>query len=400
MASGAGGEQAAVRLRPHWETAKNGHHRLHQWKGRGPGLCRANFLPLAAAVLGVLLTGCTSIGPGTVPQDRISYATSIGNSWKEQTLLNIVKLRYADMPVFLEVSQVIAGYQLQSTIGAGFTAGNFTAGVVGPFTATGTAAASGSYTDRPTVIYSPLTGVDFLKRLMTPIPPSSVLFMLQSGYSARRVMPIMLDSMNGLENRSDRANRPADPKFSRLVELIAEGQAADALQFRIERLKEAPESALFIFGPPKDPALAAKGQEIRRLLGLKPDLKEIKVYYGGYSGRDDEIDMTTRSMLEIMLEFASLVKVPKADVVGGKAAPGSTDAQTVPPEQRPILNILSGDAPPKDASVAVQYGSKWFWIADTDIESKTTFGVLMLMFSIADTGVKGAAPVVTVPANQ
>jgi hypothetical protein len=133
-----------------------------------------------------------------VPRDRIDYASAIGNSWEEQTLLNIVKLRYAHMPVFLEVAQVIAGYQLQSTIGTTFTAGNFNAAVVGPFTATGNAAAAGTYTDRPTVVYQPLTGVDFLKRLMTPIPPSSVLFVLQAGYSAERTMPIMLNSINGL----------------------------------------------------------------------------------------------------------------------------------------------------------------------------------------------------------
>jgi hypothetical protein len=95
-----------------------------------------------------------------------------------------LKLRYVDMPIFLEVAQVIAGYQLQSAIGGSFTAGNFTAGIIGPFTATGTANAAGTYTDRPTVIYQPLTGVDFLKRLMTPIPPSSVLFVLQAGYDA------------------------------------------------------------------------------------------------------------------------------------------------------------------------------------------------------------------------
>ena len=82
---------------------------------------------LAAAVLTSLVAACTSIGPGTVPHDRIDYASAIGNSWKEQTLLNIVKLRYADMPIFLEVAQVIAGYQLQSAIGGSFTAGNFNA---------------------------------------------------------------------------------------------------------------------------------------------------------------------------------------------------------------------------------------------------------------------------------
>src|SRR5271166_415655 len=176
---------------------------------------------LAAAVLTFSVAACTSIGPGTVPHDRIDYASAIGNSWKEQTLLNIVKLRYVDMPIFLEVAQVIAGYQLQSAIGGGFTAGNFNAALVGPFTASGNATAAGTYTDRPTVIYQPLTGVDFLKRLMTPIPPSSVLFMLQSGYSAERIMPIMLDSINGINNGSNRFKRPADPKFTRLVRLVS-----------------------------------------------------------------------------------------------------------------------------------------------------------------------------------
>jgi hypothetical protein len=112
---------------------------------------------LAAAVLPFLVTVCTSIGPGTVRHDRIDYATSIGNSWKEQTLLNIVKLRYADMRIFLEVAQVIAGYQLQSALSGSFTLGNFTASLIDRLTASGGATAASTYTDRPTVIYSPLT---------------------------------------------------------------------------------------------------------------------------------------------------------------------------------------------------------------------------------------------------
>ena len=79
------------------------------------GLPRAVLLPSSARA--------PASGLGTVPHDRIDYASSIGNSWKEQTLLNIVKLRYADMPIFLEVAQVIAGYQLQSAISGSFTPG-------------------------------------------------------------------------------------------------------------------------------------------------------------------------------------------------------------------------------------------------------------------------------------
>ena len=51
----------------------------------------------------VLLPACTSMGPGTVPRDRFDYNTAISDSWKQQTLLNVVKLRYADMPLFEDI---------------------------------------------------------------------------------------------------------------------------------------------------------------------------------------------------------------------------------------------------------------------------------------------------------
>ena len=184
-------------------------------------------------LVAIAMAACSSIGPGTVPRDRIDYGTSIGDSWKQQTLLNIVKLRYGDFPVFLEIAQVIAGYQLESTASGGFNAANSP----GSFTAFGgSVLVQGKYTDRPTLIYAPLTGTDFLKKLMTPIPPSAILFVLQSGYSADVVLPIAVDSVNGINNESRRAmKRPADPRFTRLAQLLRELQLASAIEVRIER---------------------------------------------------------------------------------------------------------------------------------------------------------------------
>src|SRR5512137_2827792 len=64
---------------------------------------------LACALVGaVAVAGCTHLGPKTVAVDRFDYSTAIATSWKQQTLLNIVKLRYMDLPVFMDVASVVS----------------------------------------------------------------------------------------------------------------------------------------------------------------------------------------------------------------------------------------------------------------------------------------------------
>ena len=62
---------------------------------------------VSVVLIGFLLAGCTTIGPQSVTRDRFDYNKAISDSWKEQTLLNIVKLRYADMPLFVEVASIV-----------------------------------------------------------------------------------------------------------------------------------------------------------------------------------------------------------------------------------------------------------------------------------------------------
>jgi hypothetical protein len=69
---------------------------------------RACRIPTRIAAAPMVLAACAAATSGQprCRRHRIDYATAIGDSWKQQTLLNIIKLRYGDMPIFLEIAQV------------------------------------------------------------------------------------------------------------------------------------------------------------------------------------------------------------------------------------------------------------------------------------------------------
>ena len=148
-------------------------------------------------VLAVALAGCTSIGPKSVTRDRFDYNTAISNSWKEQTLLNIVKIRYADMPLFVEVASIVSGYTLESSVSLNGTLSSQDAIQKDFFSLGG----NGKFIDRPTITYVPITGTQFNKSFMTPIPPHAVLFLMQSGWSADLIFPLTVDSINGMRSQ-------------------------------------------------------------------------------------------------------------------------------------------------------------------------------------------------------
>ena len=98
-------------------------------------------------------------------RDRFDYNTAISDSWKEQTLLNIIKIRYADMPLFVEVASVVSGYTLEGSVDISGTLSSDDA-LQGDFLSMGTA---GKYIDRPTITYTPITGTQFNRSFMLPV---------------------------------------------------------------------------------------------------------------------------------------------------------------------------------------------------------------------------------------
>ena len=62
------------------------------------------FLLIAVALF--LFSGCAARGAKRVPADRFDYNAAIARSTREQMLLNIVRSRYLEVPVFLTVRRV------------------------------------------------------------------------------------------------------------------------------------------------------------------------------------------------------------------------------------------------------------------------------------------------------
>src|SRR5215831_5526760 len=117
-------------------------------RGRPSRMLTGRALLLA---VGVVVAGCASIGPGTVTRDRFDYTTAVAESWKSQMLLNLVKLRYGDTPVFLDVGQIISGYTVEGTLSAGGTIFSTHGVVPGVPDSSVVLGAQGRYTDRPTI---------------------------------------------------------------------------------------------------------------------------------------------------------------------------------------------------------------------------------------------------------
>lgn len=357
------------------------------------------YYSLLIVAMVISLSACSTIGPQTIPRDRFDYNTAIANSWKEQTLLNIVKIRYADMPLFVEVSSIVSGYTLESSVNLSGTHIGSGSSVAGNeiFSLGG----SGKFSDRPTITYKPITGKEFNTSFMTPIPPRAILFLMQSGWPVDIVFPLTINSINGLKSKmSAGANqREGDSNYYRVITLLRDIQKSGAVGMRLLKKAKGQDSTVMFFHDKNISAeVKQKNEELNKILGLDPGARSITVSYGSVQKNNREMAMLTQSLLQIMITLATQITVPEAHVKDGRTVPSTNMLDQQGRDWR-LIDIKHSVEAPENAFTKVKYRDHWFWVDDRDFHSKRTFAFLMIIFSLMETGGQEGLPLVTIPAG-
>jgi hypothetical protein len=347
----------------------------------------------------VLVAGCHSFGPDGLKGTHPLYNDAINASMNEQFVQNLVRLHYRDPTYFLDVSSVAATLKLdisgglnQSSFGFNGTTGNdimkFSAGA--------------DYQTQPTISYTPLQGENFVKSVLSPLTLESVFALAGSGWNARRVFGLCVERINGLENAPTASGPTPDvaPQhnqgFRRLMRLVESLRGEQLLIPRIDPATKEPEMEIRSV-----PEHADVVREIKQLLALDTQ-RDVYRLSGDFLHPDGStISIRTRSLMSIFFLLSHNVDTPRAHKDAGLV--------TVTHDRRgaefdwgqtlggKLFHIRQSEDRPDLAFLAIPYRGRWFYIADNDLESKSTFMLLTQLFRLQAGAAKSVAPALTIP---
>jgi hypothetical protein len=307
-------------------------------------------------------------------------------------LSNIVKIRYVDMPVFVDVGSIVSGYSLSTTV-------NGYLGFNDSFTGSNTQGlgASGTYTDRPTITYMPKTGDDYLRAILEPVAPTRLLALIQAGYSSKLLFTWAVEAINGVHNwsvsrRNSNRSGSADPEFIEFVELMQELQALGAVGF--ELTSDESEKHGIIFGLKKQglsESAIQKSTRATEIIGLDPKQEQFRVIYAPFKSDSVTLAIQTRSVIQMLSAMAGFIDVPAEKAT--YAAPGYDVSDT---SRRPF-QVRSGKDRPDESFAQVKYQGYWYWIDNSDITSKRLFTLMLFITTLTNQANDANAPVLTIP---
>jgi len=343
------------------------------------------------------MSGCAQLGPDLVKAGRNDYNKVLAQTEDEETLLNLVRMRYADNLMMLEVSSVSTSF----TWNQGVTAEAFK---YEPSSSDTNAGVRGSldYTERPTITYTPLAGADFVRNVLTPIDIDSLLLLSRSGWSIERLLRIMANRMNGKDNARE-ASGPTPDKapdfgdFVKAAKLLRSLQRQGLITFGYRKQGEQAVPAMRLESEATD---SEEARGLTRLLGLQPGKRIFTMDELARRPRADSLGIELRSLVGIMFFLSTGVDIPERDLALGRVTI-ARDAEGRPYDWTPVvgdlLDIKSQDEKPANAAVAVQYRGSWFYIDDSDMSSKYTFMLLGTLIALQAGEIERAGPLLTLP---
>ncbi len=316
---------------------------------------------LCGLAFGALLL-CIANCAAMAEEGHVDYNSAVQRFNGEQLLLNLVRLRYNETPLFLRVDSVESQ-------------GEF----IGP---TGQNAPKS-----PLFTYTPVQGQKFARKVLAPISINNIALLFQSGCSFKRLLHLCARQINGVKNSLGVSGptpeyAPGYKHFTRIAELFQILQKRGLIDMVSEKKKA--DGAQISLHLQKQALTMEKTIELTGLMDLTP-----KPYYklsANPAAKDPgAITLQTRSIFGVLRYLSHCVKVPAEDEKQGKVAQtrtypdGSFDWSKAVNE---IMQIHTSTAPPENSSVAVKHRGNWFFINDTDMDSKSTFTLLAQLFAL------------------
>lgn len=364
-------------------------------------LLNSTFITILTIMICMTMPACSRFGNKLIPVDSFNYNKAVVSSSNKQMLLNLVRLRYREVPAFLAVSSVITQYFYVGGLSAGVSIGKPTASAADEFI---DANALMRYAERPTITYSPLAGQEFSQQLLTPIPREMLFSLVQSGWPPELLLIMGLEKLNHLENlpfsaKMSTTNQKILNEFKRVMELLLELSKRRSIEFQLGNT-ETPNDKFLVFRQVQDSDTRNLTEEFKSILGLDPNQSTFRVTKKFIGRKPDEITMRVRSILSLMGFLSRGVELPAAHVEEGRA-----EVITLPVDIKSELlffplKIFSSIERPTDAFVAVRHHDHWFYILHSDHKSKAAFALLTYLFELQAPKAQALGPMITVPTSQ
>ena len=188
---------------------------------------RVALLTCLCCVLGAVLAGCT-LGPRQIHKGRLEYNQAIQQSFREEMLLNLVRLRYRETPEFMSIGGIAAQYTFDGRASGAVS-------LPDGGTKSGSLAGGVSRTERPTISYVPSRGEAFQKGLLAPISVQALELLARTGWSWERILRTTVQYMNRVDNATSAGGptpelKPDYERFRYLAKIMRELQVQRAIE--------------------------------------------------------------------------------------------------------------------------------------------------------------------------